>query len=136
VRYIAILLLVAGCAVEPDVDLALVDDEASKILPGDVLLPVESLYACYAVCGAKQEAHCPDWEELPEAGYGACMTICAHWRIHRLSCAQAYTNVQVCRLFSPAPRYTCRADGEPHLTDPTRCQAQERALAACGETIP
>jgi hypothetical protein len=118
------LLLIAGCAAEPGV------------ATDELALHDQPLSACRAACRAAERAQCPDWVELPEAGVDTCLLICRYEAIDNPACEDEYVNLQLCRLWSPAPVYVCREDGEPHLRDRPRCQAQERALAACGEHVP
>ena len=115
---LAILLLLAACTA-PDVE------EIDAELHGT------PRFACRSICNAKFATGCPLYEAIER---DTCYTICTYDSVAP-ECEDEYTNVQLCRLFSPAPVYTCRSDGKPYLTDPTRCQSQERALAACGEPV-
>lgn len=129
-RIVLCLLLVAGCAVDDDLDAELVNDEAIDIDNGEPAEKhiLDAINSCTNVCVDKYVARCPAMDTVEE--YLDCRDWCWGVQTYPTECEAQYIDLNNC-YSSPAPQYayTCNAAGNPVPT--TSCIPQRTALAYC-----
>jgi hypothetical protein len=129
-RSLLCLLLVAGCAVDPDEDSGLVDVEEFFDDKGelDEKHRLDAIESCTNVCVDKYVAGCPAMDTVDE--YLGCRDWCWRVQTYPTECEAQYIDLNEC-FSSPAPQYayTCNAAGNPVPT--TSCMPQRTMLAYC-----